>query len=272
MRQKIVYGINIMWFEYGMAVEHFKSVLGAYQFVKDSVDLELKVYANRQTYIEEPVSDEIFTTFEDTLVESLIGLHMEPNVSVDLQWIEMDREFWCAPDARRETKNPDGWVVWGEIDCLLPDRFFVGLIESSKVIPDPTYALTWAYRKMWDATWNPVEHQLFQYAAYNESHRDMVVAPFNYHDRITQSELNAFNGRFPHADLMKVFPAKLDGSLLAFYKLEDQLLPDDMHLGADDTCAMFAMDILGIPQYHVANIIKGHNYQHPNKQIGRAHV
>jgi len=261
----IVYGIHIMWYEYGMVAEHFESVRRSYEPIKDMIDLELRVFANRQTYIEEPDNDEVMELFESEILDSLLE---DPWVEVDLTWVDMDQPFWCAPDQRREVTNPEGWVVWGEVDCLLPDRFFLSLKEACDVLPDPTFALTYAYRKMWDVTWNHVEHPLFKMAAYNEAHENMVIPPFNYHDYISQEQLNMFNSQFQTADVMRVMPPKLDGSLLAFWQLDEPLLPDGMHLGADDSCAMRAMDMLGIPQYHISNVLKGHNYKHPLKRLG----
>ena len=270
---RIVYGIHIMWYEYALIAEHFASVKHAYLPMKEFVDLELRVFANKQTYLETPDRDGVMDMFEEEIKSALFD---EPWAPVDLTWITDEEPFYCMADQRREVTNPEGWVVQGETDCLLPQVFFKALSDAAtaNVFTDPTYALTWAYRKMWDFTWNHVEHPLFRMAEYQNT--DIPLAdrprgcryPYDFRDYISQDVLDEFNKNYPTAEIMRVIPPKLDGSLLAFWRLEEKLIPDDMHIGTDDLCAMRAMDILGIPQYHIINVIKGHNYNHPLKRLG----
>ena len=45
-----------------------------------------------------------------------------------------------------------------------------------------------------------------------------------------------------------------------------QFIPDDMHFVREDTCASIVFQQNNIPQYHVKNRLKGHNYYHPQKR------
>ena len=35
----------------------------------------------------------------------------------------------------------------------------------------------------------------------------------------------------------------------------------------EDTCASLFFQLAGVPQYHIVNRIKGHNYHHPEKRM-----
>ena len=39
-----------------------------------------------------------------------------------------------------------------------------------------------------------------------------------------------------------------------------------MHFAREDTCAQIVFEKNNIPQYHICNRLKGHNYFHPNKR------
>ena len=45
-----------------------------------------------------------------------------------------------------------------------------------------------------------------------------------------------------------------------------QFIPNDMNFVREDSCAQYIFKHYNIPQYHVKNRIKGHNYHHPLKR------
>ena len=44
------------------------------------------------------------------------------------------------------------------------------------------------------------------------------------------------------------------------------IIPDDMNFVREDSCAQHVFSHYNIPQYHIKNRIKGHNYHHPLKR------
>ncbi|MEK9767538.1 MAG: hypothetical protein VW683_01345 [Betaproteobacteria bacterium] len=266
----VLYGINIMWYEHAIVEEHVNSILNSYEHsVKSELDLTIRIDANLQTYIEEPEDETTVGSFKEVIESSVERLREV--AKVELNWYTQDHPFYGIADHRRDLVRSDGWVVWGETDCLLPHQFFRILTQLSQNLDTPTYCLTFSYRKMWDQTWNVVEHPLFKMTNYSSTHRDMVREPFNWHDYINQEQLDRFNGNFQNVDLVRLSPQKIDGSLLALWGVDPEdtpLIPSDMHFSREDFVAQLAMEVQGIPQYHVSTILKGHNYEHPMKRRG----
>ena len=46
-----------------------------------------------------------------------------------------------------------------------------------------------------------------------------------------------------------------------------KFIPDDMNFVREDTCAQVVFSGYKIPQYHVKNRLKAHNYYHPLKRV-----
>ena len=251
---KLVYGVHIMWYEIEMIEEHFESLLQATKYT--NLPVEIIVCANLQTYIEEPTDNKVFDEFLTRLNTAL-----KPFTSFHIYTKTSDQPFYNIGDFRRELKNEDGYVVWGEIDCLIPGHYF-GMLEvmgETEEFNHP-HIVSLASRKMWDISWTVVEHSDLQSRSLST-----LNAPFKHDDYITQKELDDFNDKFSPTSAQ--LPAiKIDGALLALRNGLPQLIPNNMHFAREDYIAQCALSKLGYPQYHLINVLKGHNYAHPNKR------
>lgn len=252
----ITYAVHIMWYEVELVEEHFASVVRAMQHT--NLPVKLVVCANMQTYIEQPTDMEVYNQFTKTVLACLPDL-----ADIDFFVKTNTDTFYNIGDFRREVRSDTGYVVWGEVDCLLP-RIHFAVLESLLNDADITSAphvVTLASRKMWDNTWTAVEHIALQpipeYA---------IQSPFHHNHHISQVELDTFNEQHGQPELIQVTPVKLDGALVAFYGQMPQLIPDDMHFAREDFIAQLALAHHKIPQYHLTNVLKGHNYKHPAKR------
>jgi len=124
---------------------------------------------------------------------------------------------------------------------------------------------------MWDSSWESVEHPAIkQYIAYPNG-KTNAPHPLSHDQYINQEQLDTFNETFSgELDIELVNPPKLDGSMVALHPELPQLIANEIHLPSEDFCAQLALTALNIPQYHISNIIKGHNYYHPNKRNNTA--
>ena len=132
---------------------------------------------------------------------------------------------------------------------------------------------------MWDNSWDIVTHKKLQ--GYHkpcqcqESQRDncpktncieFLESPWKYKDYITQEQLDQFNND-EDIDIVRLSGHKIDGSLLCLSSnLPAPFIAPEMHFVREDTCASIFFQLHGIPQYHVTNRLKGHNYWHPKKR------
>lgn len=253
--QKLLYAVHIMWYEIGMLQEHFNSIKQAIQ--NTNLPVKLLVCANLQTYIEQPENIETYNRFLPAVCNELERFSLaELLVKTD------DDPFYNIGDFRREVRNHTGYTIWGEIDCLIPNTYF-GILESmmnDESFNSHPHIVTLASRKMWDATWTPVEHTQLQVIGEKDA-----TNPFHHNDYITQKELDEFNNQFDPA-ITTLTELKLDGALVALYPNLPLLIPKDMHFAREDYIAQVVLRMYGIPQYHLATVLKGHNYKHPLKR------
>jgi hypothetical protein len=226
--------------------------------LKNSVlEVDLRFCLNSQTYLEEPIEGNAEDMFEEFINHPIMK-------RAQIIYKTNDEPFYNIGDWRREVYDVDcKYTVWGESDCLIPNDFFY--ILSKVEIPHP-HLLSFASRKMWDNSWNCVEHKdLEKYGRTIEKPMQAPI-PYNSCDTITQSELNEFNSR-GYIEVQLNHTIKIDGSLLCISKeIDFQFIPDDMNFVREDFCAENVFKIKRIPQYVVKTRIKGHNYSHPLKR------
>lgn len=255
MKNTVLYQQHIMWYESKMINETLDSLHEALRYSK--LPVELKFCLNSQTYIEQPVQGTAESMFSDFINHPVLD-------KAEIMYKTDDEPFYNIGDWRREVYDSTyKYTVWGESDCLLPKDFFYILSEVNIEKP---HLMSFASRKMWDETWDSVEHlELAKYPR-TPQNRFQAPKPFNTHDVITQSELDSFNSRYD-IEIYENSTVKIDGSLLCLSNgIEFKFIPDDMHFAREDYCSEFIFKLRDIPQYVVKTRLKGHNYNHPLKR------
>ncbi len=259
MINRILFTMHIMWYESKMINETLDSI--AESIVYSSIPVDIVLYLNSQTYLEKPITGNSSDMFKEFLSHPLIK---ECNIFYKTD----DDPFYNIGDFRRDLYNPSyKYTVWGESDCLLPINYFYIL---SNVNIDELHILSFASRKMWDYTWSEVEHTAFKSYEYVDSNKPLEhleYVPYRYFDVISQNELNSFNETEFNINIYRLNNIKVDGSLLALSNnLPHPFIHKNLHFVREDTYAALFFTIKNISQYHVSNVLKGHNYNHPLKR------
>lgn len=256
MNDYILYQQHIMWYESKMITETLDSLQTAISHSK--IPIKLLFCFNSQTYIESPVSELPEKMFLEFINHPIL------KTSIIINKTNSDNFFNIA-DFRRDYHDPNAkYTIWGESDCLLPNNFFY-IINNISI--ENEHILSFASRKMWDDSWNEVEHKsVQQYPRYKNSIYN-APKPYNSSDIINQHELDMINDSYDNIEIIKLKKHKIDGSLLCIKKgICNNFIPKNMHFVREDTCAEKYFEKNNIPQYHVTNIMKGHNYTHPLKR------
>ncbi len=252
--------MHIMWYELEMLPETLDSLSRALQFSQIPVDIT--VCFNKQTFLEQPIVDNINQRFDE------VSKHPVLQNATIVEKTNNDK-FFNVGDWRREVRANDGYTIWGESDTLIPNIYFPlieQLWEVRNTLSNP-HVISLASRKMWDSSWIPVEHPVVRNRTVFSNGKSDTPTPLGHDHYITQKELDEFNNQYAdNIGLNIVNPPKLDGSMLALHPDVPQLIADDVNMVGEDFCAQLALTVLNIPQYHIENIIKGHNYHHPNKR------
>ena len=91
--------------------------------------------------------------------------------------------------------------------------------------------------------------------------------PLHRKTRITQEELDEINEKQGSPNIIKLNKNKVDGAIFVLSDGLPKFIPEEMHFVREDTCAQMTFEKNNIPQYHITNRLKGHNYFHPDKRI-----
>jgi hypothetical protein len=221
------------------------------------LEVDLRFCLNSQTYLEEPIEGNAEDMFKEFINHPILK-------RAEIVYKTNDEPFYNIGDWRREIYDKDyKYTVWGESDCLIPNDFFY--ILSQLQIQNP-HLLSFASRKMWDSSWDCVEHTDLEKYGRTTENPFQAPTPYNSSDVITQSELNEFNNKYD-IEVQPNHTIKIDGSLLCISKgIDFQFIPDDMNFVREDFCTQLVFQFKGIPQYVVKTRMKGHNYSHPLKR------
>lgn len=219
--------------------------------------IDLKICVNQQTYLESPISgtvEEICNEFMSHEVFDIADVIIKTN----------SNEFYNIGDWRRETyDNNHSYTIWGESDCIIPSDYFY-ILSELKI--DHPHIVTLASRKMWDASWDIVEHEYINKYERLPDNPYNAPYPLNSSDIISLNQLNDFNQQFD-VKVVQLDNLKIDGSLLALSKnLPTPFIAPDMKFVKEDTCAEQFFKLKNIPQYLIKTRAKGHNYGHPLKR------
>lgn len=256
---RFLYQIHIMWYELEMVPDTLDSFYRAQQL--SNIPVDVAVCFNKQTYLEQPIDD-----FNDKF--DMLAQHPALQSATIVEKTDRDL-FYNVGDWRREVRTKDGYTIWGESDTLVPYPYFLLLEQIWNVreqlnIP---HVVSLASRKMWDNSWESVEHPNIRGHNIYSNGKSDAPYPLGHDHTITQEELDNFNANYMEdVGLTIVNPPKIDGSMLALHPDVPQIIADDISMVSEDYCAQMALTILGIPQYHLSNIIKGHNYHRPDKR------
>ena len=84
---------------------------------------------------------------------------------------------------------------------------------------------------------------------------------------LVRIQLNEINEEQDDVNVIRLKQNKIDGSLFILSPGLPKFIPDDMNFVREDTCAQVVFSGYKIPQYHVKNRLKAHNYYHPLKRV-----
>ena len=169
------------------------------------------------------------------------------------------------------------YLLWGETDSFWPKQTFE-CIESIDIYAKQNnvnrHLITFAYRKMWDDSWKPLEPVDFTDKPFIDTpewNRNAEESPKSY---MTLERMNEINQKSEDDGftLQQINYPKFDGSCLV---ISSELIkggvniPRSLMMCAEDTSlGSMALKVLGNQyiQFIVKNVLRVHNRRHPNKR------
>jgi hypothetical protein len=263
MNHNILCTLHVMWYESLMINETLDSIEQAINNAEHPVDLIICL--NSQTYIEKPDLGVVPKNMFDEFLSHPVLQNATIIEKTD------DDDFYNIGDWAREIYGPKydyKYVMWGESDCLVPEDYFF-LLQNINI--DHPHTISLANRKMWDSTWDEIEHPFIQKIPRTgpaEEPQRNTPEPYGVGHYISLQQLNDFNRQFD-PELIKLSQPKIDGCMTAVSRnFPLTFMPEGLHIGGHDHYMELFMKKNSIPQYHIATRLKGHNCTHPNKRTG----
>jgi len=249
--------MQISWIDAKVAPGTLTSIQNALQY--SSQPTEIVLLLNEQTFVDKPLVGEPADMWRYIMDHPLI-----PKCRIDK--VTNNDKFWGNANFRRDYITDDGVTYWGEADCYLPMEFFFLAEEFHKKSPTKEYALSFAGRKMW-GDWNIIEHPSVQNVGLGDLSKDKPEEAFLRCDTtMTLEQLYDFNSKQGDPEIIQLPKPRIEGAMTTVTPKLKNLISSEIDFFHEDYCLELAMQVCGIPQYHIRNILKGHNMVHPDKR------
>lgn len=251
MKDKILFHMNIMWYESEMINETLDSILNAKN--NSTAHIDFVFVLNSQTSYQKPLtgnSYDMFDRFKDhpLLKNSMIVEKTD------------DHDDFNVGNLRKDCYNKNyKYTVWGESDCLLPEDFF-HILQNIEI--KDKHVLSFSTKKMWDDSWRDNEHVYVR-----EKSIQNIPEYLRHTGYINQSTLNDVNSKFDIIiDVIENGKQKIEGPLTCISGgFENQFVSGQGFYGEDTSLEAY-LKLYSIPQYIVSTRMKGHNIYHQNKK------
>ena len=266
MKTKFAIGCLVQWYECDIIEEYIDSLNDAIETYDGDVIVDFTVVTNED--LEKCISPQKKLECKNKIAHILLNFGFDN--------VRYTDDLHTIADYRRifNTNYCDqvDVLVWGESDAILPKQMFKvldSLHSQSLQNNNPKYLAFFGTCKMWDKSWQPLEHP------------DFTVKPFIENDydnwwslkyTMTKDEMNKINDKTDELDVRIMPQHKFNGCGLVISSEVIRAgvnIPKSVFFVHEDSAFMWMTNkVLGnIPQYVINNILLVHNRNHPDKRM-----
>jgi len=264
MNTKFAIGCLIQWYECDIIGEYIESLKTAMETYKGEVLVDFTICLNQD--LEQCINDEQLKLCKAKIGNQILDVRFKTKFTKDLITIA---------DYRREFNNTycdkADVLMWGESDALLPQQTFNildHLHQLSLTNQNPKYLAFFGTCKMWDNSWELLEHPEFT----NKPFKDLDFNNWwSHHYTTSIGEMNKINNKVTDLNVIQLPQHKFNGCGLVISSEVIKAgvnIPKSVFFTHEDTAFMYMTNkVLGnIPQYVIKNILLVHNRHHPDKR------
>ncbi len=279
LKNKYVIGVHVMFFEIEIYKEYIEGLINLLDTVENKENVILDFCFNISEKIEKIDTNKIkkyqlIKKFENG-IQKLKNIGMKNIKTV----IHTNKDgFYFHADYRRDLnykycKKVD-YVMWGETDSFFPKEAFQA-IETLSVWTNTQninrYILSFADRKMWDSSWDPLVHPKFEKLQFIDDDKGHLN-PNQAKSPLSIKEMNKINSESKEFDFTFLKKPKISGSCLV-------ISSDLIKFGVNIPLCLLYNDDHGLSimaeklckenylQFICKNIIHVHARRHPNKRL-----
>ena len=200
------------------------------------------------------------------------------NLDVKVDWRVHDGDdFYFHADYRRDLNynycNKVDYVMWGETDSFFPREAFQAIETLSEYTKEQNihrYLLSFADRKMWDSSWDPLVHVDYEHLEFiddDEGHLNLNQAK----SPLPIEKMNEINARAKEFNFTYITKPKISGACLV---LSSDLIKSGVNIplcliyNDDEGLSVMCEKVLrqNFIQFVCKNILHVHARRHPQKR------
>ena len=283
IKNKFAIGCLVQWYEIELIGEYLQSVKNALDIIENKENVIVDLYFNMTTSLEDIDEDQCtmqeinsrFNDIEKDLIKFGITLNVQRLGGIMLHERE---KIYTIADYRREfnSKYCDevDVLMWGESDSLIPRQTFEILDNLHSGVKDttPKYVSFFATCKMWDKSWEVLEHPEFTVKPFIDMSTVDTKNWWSLRYNMNIDEMNSFNDKVDDLDIKILNEYKFNGCGLVISSdviKSGVNIPRSAFFIHEDTAFQFQLQRFfqgQIPQYLIKNILLVHNRKHIKKR------
>jgi len=282
LKKKYVIGTHVMWFEIEMYEDFLNGLVNLLTNIdEDSLyNVQVDICFNMSEVIEKIDTDKITAEqleYKFNEMTELFQIKLGGKLNVNKRIIEKD-EFYFHTDYRRDLnynycKKVD-YVMWGETDSFFPREAFQVIETLAKYTDEQNihrYLLSFADRKMWDSSWDPLVHIDYRDVVFVDDDKQHLN-PNQAKSQMSIEKMNEINDKTEEFQFGYIQQPKISGACLV---LSADLIksgvniPSCMIYNDDEGLSIMSQKLLGqnYLQFVCENILHVHARRHPQKRM-----
>ena len=267
MKTNFAIGCLVQWYEVDIIGEYVDSLKEAINAYDGEVVVDFVIVMDQEL-------EKTSLNFEDWInlrekIKRIID-------SMGVYHLEIVSSLYTIADYRRDFNNnyceSVDVLMWGESDALIPKQTFNildNLHQMSLQNNNPKYLAFFGTCKMWDKSWEILEHPDFTIKSHIDNDYDNW---WSLKYTMTKEEMNKINEKTEDLEVLIAPQHKFNGCGLVISSeviKSGVNIPSSVFFVHEDTSFMLmTQKILGnIPQYIIKNILLVHNRNHPKKRM-----
>ena len=276
LKNKYVIGTHVMFFEIEMFKDFVDGMINLLETVENKENVIVDLCFNLSQKLEKIDTDTIDE--KGVLVKFTNTVQKLKNLDVKVDWRVHDGDdFYFHADYRRDLNynycNKVDYVMWGETDSFFPREAFQAIETLSEYTKEQNihrYLLSFADRKMWDSSWDPLVHVDYEHLEFiddDEGHLNLNQAK----SPLPIEKMNEINARAKEFNFTYITKPKISGACLV---LSSDLIKSGVNIplcliyNDDEGLSVMCEKVLGqnFIQFVCKNILHVHARRHPQKR------
>ena len=272
-----VVGTHVMWFEIEMYADFIDGMVNLLETVENKENVIIDLCFNMLQHFEEVDYDKIKK--HELVIKFKNGVAtLESMGFIVNQEIKDGDEFYFHADYRRDLnynycKKVD-YVMWGETDSFFPREAFQAIETLAKYTDEQNihrYLMSFADRKMWDSSWDPLVHVDYRDIEFIDDDKGHLN-PNQAKSPMSIEKMNEINSRVDDFDFSYITHPKLSGACLVLssdFIKSGINIPSCLLYNDDEGLSIMSHKLLGqnYLQFVCQNILHVHARRHPQKRM-----